>query len=321
MRQLVQHADAAMYRAKHEGRGRYCFFTAEMAESAAARLRMENDLRRAVENGEIELHFQPLVNARGGAVTRFEALCRWRRDGKEYIPPSRFIPVAEECGLIVPIGAWVLEEACRQAKHWNRVSKRPVGVAVNVSFVQLGQSGFVAEVLKALEKTQLSPSLLELELTESAVMREPAQTLRILEELQAMGVSLTLDDFGTGYSSLSHLQGIPLAAVKIDQSFISQMIDSQRSAKLVASLIALAHGMGLEVIGEGVEFSEQATALCSLDCDVLQGFLLSKPMNARHTLQFLEANIGRSNEMNSLAALAVGGAGFPATVTNATGRS
>jgi diguanylate cyclase (GGDEF)-like protein/PAS domain S-box-containing protein len=300
---LVQHADAAMYRAKQEGRGRYRFFSAEMAESAAARLRMESDLRRALSHGEIEVHFQPLVDSRNGIITRFEALCRWRREGKEYVPPSRFIPVAEESGLIIPIGAAVLLEACRQAKRWNRVSVRPVRVAVNVSFVQLGQTNFVSDVLQALKSTRLSPSLLELELTESAVMRDPEQTLQVLAELRGMGVSLTLDDFGTGYSSLSHLQGIPLEAVKIDQSFVSRMTDSRRSAQLVASLIALAHGMGLEVVAEGVELPEQVTALRSLDCDLLQGFLLGHPMDAQHALRHLERTNGNVESGASLAAL------------------
>ncbi|HEY3825776.1 MAG TPA: EAL domain-containing protein [Bryobacteraceae bacterium] len=302
---LVQHADAAMYRAKHEGRGRCRFFSAEMAEFAVARLRMESDLRRALANHEIEVHFQPLVNSRSGGVTRFEALCRWNREGREYVPPSRFIPVAEESGLIISIGAAVLVEACRQAKRWSRISPRPIGVAVNVSFVQIGQTGFVSDVLKALESAQLQPSLLELELTESAVMRDPEQTLRVLEELRAMGVSLSLDDFGTGYSSLSHLQGIPLEAVKIDRSFISRMIDSRRSAQLVASLITLAHGMGLEVVGEGVELPEQAAALRSLDCDLLQGFLLGEPMDAQRAIEFLEEAALQPAQQDSLAALAV----------------
>jgi diguanylate cyclase (GGDEF)-like protein/PAS domain S-box-containing protein len=306
---LVKHADAAMYRAKHEGRGRYCFFSAEMAESAAARLQMESDLRRALDNGEIEVHFQPLVTSRGGAINSFEALCRWRREGKEYIPPSRFIPVAEESGLIIPIGAWVLKEACRQARGWNRVANSPIKVAVNVSFVQLAQRSFVADVLRALDSERLDPSLLELELTESAVMRDPEQTMRVLEELRHMGVSLTLDDFGTGYSSLSHLQGIALEAVKIDQSFISRITNSPRSAQLVGSLIALAHGMGLEVVGEGVELPEQAATLRSLNCDVLQGYLLGRPMDSRQALELVEEMTGKAVKTASLTALALAAQG------------
>lgn len=304
---LVQHADAAMYHAKREGRGRFCFFDVEMAVAAAARLRMESDLRRALANNEIHLHFQPLVNAHDGAVNGFEALCRWRREGGESVPPSRFVPVAEESGLIIPIGSWVLEEACRQADRWNRVASRQVRVAVNVSFVQLAQGNFAADVRKALEITGLAPSLLELELTESAVMRDPEQTLETLKELRGMGVSLALDDFGTGYSSLSHLQGIPLEAVKIDQSFISRMTESRRSAQLVASLIALAHGMGLKVVAEGVESAEQAAALRSLACDVLQGYLLGGPADATAALRLIERGAGesREKEMDSLAALAL----------------
>lgn len=301
---LVQHADAAMYAAKHEGGGNYRFFSAEMAESAAARLRIESDLRRAVGNGEIEVHFQPLVDSRSGAIVSFEALCRWRRAAREYVPPSRFIPVAEESGLIVPIGARVLEEACRQAKRWNDAVGRPVKVAVNVSCVQLTHNRFVAGVLNALEESGLAPSLLELELTESAVMRDADQTLRVLEELRGLGVSLALDDFGTGYSSLSRLQGIPLEAVKIDQSFVARMTGSRRSAQLVASLIALAHGLGLEVVGEGVEYPEQAAALRSLGCDVLQGYLLGRPVDANRALGLLEEAV-QSGQSDSLAALAM----------------
>jgi diguanylate cyclase (GGDEF)-like protein/PAS domain S-box-containing protein len=301
---LVQHADAAMYRAKREGRGQYRFFTEEMAASAAARLSMESDLRRALARGEIEVHFQPLVTSKGSGISRFEALCRWRRNGKEYVPPERFIPVAEDSGLIVPIGAWVLEEACRQARRWNRVSPVPVRVAVNVSFVQLGQSGFVADVVKALEVTRLPVSLLDLELTETAVMRDPEQTLLVLRDLRRMGVTLTLDDFGTGYSSLSHLQGIPLEAVKIDQSFIARMNDP-RSARLVGSLIALAHGLGLEVVGEGIETSDHADLLRMLGCDVLQGFLMGEPMDSRQALLLIEKTVGKPGPANSLIAFAV----------------
>ena len=276
---LVQHADAAMYQAKRGGPGRYCFFTGEMASAATARLELERDLRHALDRGELEVYFQPLVAPPDSSLVGFEALCRWRHTPGTYIPPDLFIPVAEDTGLIIPIGRWVIEQACRQARDWNKHSAAPIRVAANVSVVQLAQSSFAREVADILEQTDLPAHLLELEVTESAVTQNSENATRMLRELRELGVSIALDDFGTGYSSLSRLRLMPLDALKIDRAFVHDLAQTHASRQLMASLISLAHGIGLRVVGEGVESPEQAEILRSMGCDLLQGFLFSKPMN------------------------------------------
>lgn len=299
---LLQHADAAMYQAKQEGQGRYCFFTDEMAAVAGTRLRIGGDLRRALDRGELEVHYQPMVSSAPRSLVRFEALCRWRHPSDGYVPPDCFIPVAEDTGLIVPIGEFVLAEACRQAVRWNALSATPVQVAVNVSLVQLAQGNFVRRVEQILENTGLRPQLLELELTESAVMQNTGSATLMLEHLRKLGVSVALDDFGTGYSSLSRLRRMPLDTLKIDRSFIRDLTSASASERLVAALISMAHGIGLKVVSEGVEYPEQAAILQGLGCDVFQGFLFSKPMAGDDACRFVE-RAGASVWSESLAAL------------------
>jgi len=299
---LVQHADTAMYQAKRDGKSRYCYFTAEMAAAANTRLELERDLRHALDRGEFEVHFQPLVRQSAGALVSFEALCRWRHPYRGYIPPEQFIPVAEDTGLIIPIGQWVMQEACRQALHWNTLFS-PIRVAVNVSVVQLTQARFVQEVSGILEQTGLPANLLELELTESAVMQNTESATRMLRELRELGVSIALDDFGTGYSSLSRLRMMPLDILKIDRSFVRDLTYTQASQRLVASLISLAHGIGLRVVSEGVESHEQAEILQSLGCDVVQGFLFGRPLPHQDAYDYVVQASGNRTAAD-LAALA-----------------
>lgn len=316
---LVQHADAAMYQAKHTGRGQFCFFTSEMAAAATARLTMEGDLRRALDRGEFELHFQPLVGSPVPRLLSFEALCRWRHPVSGYIGPDKFIPVAEDTGLIVPLGKWVLEEACRQAIQWNRLSNYPIRVAVNVSVVQLAQGNFARDVASVLQSTGLAPDLLELELTESAVMHNSDGAARILGDLRGLGISIALDDFGTGYSSLSRLRRMPLDVLKIDQSFIRDLTHANESQQLVASLISLAHGIGLQVVSEGVEYSQQADVLNRLGCDALQGYLFSRPLDAENARRFVEESAASSlGQSLSLLGSAIDGEFQTAPVPNET---
>jgi diguanylate cyclase (GGDEF)-like protein/PAS domain S-box-containing protein len=311
---LVQHADAAMYQAKHAGKSHYRFFTPGMAAAAQARLRLENDLRRALERSEIFVEFQPLVRSRDRELVRFEALCRWLHPLQGRVDPEVFIPIAEECGLIASIGRWVLEQACFRAVSLNSLSVSPLRMAVNVSVVQLFKNGFVAEVAEILKATGLPAHLLEIELTESVLVRDPDGAVRRLSELKSLGVRLALDDFGTGYSSLSYLQRLPLDTLKIDRSFVRDVSTEPRPRQLTASLIALAHGVGLEVVGEGVEYEDQARVLEELGCDFLQGYLFSKPVNGGDAAGLVRrlspapVHSVISLPMHRLAAAATGGA-------------
>ena len=288
---LVQHADTAMYRAKHSGKSRYCFFTAEMAAASIARLEIERDLRHALDRGEFEVHYQPLVTPNADSLVSFEALCRWRHPEQGYISPTQFIPVAEDTGLIIPIGHWVMRQACRQARHWNTLTT-PVRLAVNVSPVQLAQGNLVRDVAEILDETGLPANLLELEITETTVMHNSENATRMLQELRDMGVTIALDDFGTGYSSLSRLRQMPLDTLKIDRSFVQDLAGRNPSKHLIASLISLAHGLGLRVVSEGVESAEQAEILQSLGCDILQGFLFSEPLQAHDAVHLVRVASG-----------------------------
>lgn len=276
-RALQSRADAAMYRAKAAGRGRLECFAPEMTEAAFERLTLENDLRRAVERGEFRLHYQPVVDAGTGAVASAEALLRWEHPALGLVPPARFIPVAEEAGLMVPIGAWVLRGACRQAAEWARSPAGPLRVAVNVSAAQFGREDLVATVTAALEESGVDARWLELELTETLVMRDVAGTARQLRALRALGVSVAVDDFGTGFSSLAKLQSLPLDALKVDRSFVERLAAIPSSLPLVRAVVTLARELGMRVVAEGVETAEQLTALRALGCDLVQGYLFARP--------------------------------------------
>ena len=281
---LLRHADAAMYEAKRQGKNHHQFFNPAMNAKARERLEIENNLRRALERGELSLHYQPQISFDSGEVVRYEALLRWDSHALGAIPPVKFIPIAEETGLIVPIGAWVLEEACRHAKRLFNAGSN-TGVGVNVSNVQFGRADFVATVVDALARTALPPCLLELELTESVVMQSIEDSSGKIAYLREMGVSISIDDFGTGYSSLSYLQTLRIDSLKIDRSFIRNIPFDANALSLTKALVSLAHGLGMKVVVEGVENRDQFDAMRKAGCDLGQGYLLGRPAAAPLVLE------------------------------------
>lgn len=275
---LFKHADAAMYRAKDCGRNNYQFFRAEMNRYARERHNLESDLHFALERQELALYYQPKVELLTGAITGVEALLRWRHPKHRLILPSRFIPIAENSGLIVPIGKWVLEEACRQAKAWESAGCGPTSVAVNVSAVELRAKGFVAGVRQILSHTGLAPRRLELEITETFLMQDPLRTGVVLDELKKMGVRLALDDFGTGYSSLSFLKRFPIDTLKIDHSFVRDLATDSEDASIVSAVVDMGRNLNMQVVAEGVETPAQCAFLKRHQCPEAQGFYFGKPM-------------------------------------------
>ena len=275
---LLQHADAAMYHAKKSGRNAHRFFTPEMSAFARERLELENGLRRALVQHELILHYQPKVDVRTGSIDSAEALIRWQHPTHGLMAPTDFIPLAEETGVIIPIGEWVLNEACRQAQSWRASGLRPLRVAVNLSAQQFRQKKLVDVVATALRAACLEPRYLELELTESTVMHDAEQSIEILRELSTLGVRISVDDFGTGYSSLSYLRRLPLDKLKIDRTFIRELATSRDDAAIVKAIVSLAHNLRIKVIAEGVETPDQLVYLRELGCDQYQGYHYSAPV-------------------------------------------
>jgi diguanylate cyclase (GGDEF)-like protein len=283
---LLQHADAAMYHAKKKGRNTFQFFAPAMNAFARERLELESGLRTALAQREFELHYQPKVDVATGRIESAEALLRWRHPKKGLILPGGFIPLAEETGLIVPLGEMVLYEACRQARAWQDEGLH-LRMAVNLSARQFRQDGLIETVRGALSMARLEPRFLELELTESAVMQDAETSVQIMRRLSDLGVRISVDDFGTGYSSLSYLRRLPLDKLKIDRSFIREIVTSRDDAQIVRAIVSLAHSLHLKVIAEGVETQEQLTFLRSLGCDQYQGYLCSPPLPAMEFLTLL----------------------------------
>lgn len=277
---LLRNADAAMHMAKRQGQNTYHFFTPEMNRRALERLNIETHLRHAIRRGEFELYYQPLISLGNGAVVGMEALLRWHNQELGSPGPDRFIPIAEETGLIIPIGQWLLDQACSQAVSWQREGHAPLRVAVNISSRQFVGGSIVHAVEKALADSGLQPALLELEITEGLLLGDAPQTRRALERLKKLGVRLSLDDFGTGYSSLGYLRRYTFDVLKIDRSFIHDLEAKPEAAGLVKAIIAMAHSLGLEVIGEGVETALQAEFIRSRDCNLAQGYFYSRPLPA-----------------------------------------
>jgi diguanylate cyclase (GGDEF)-like protein len=274
---LVASADAAMTRAKALGRNNLRFFSASLRQAVAEQLELEFDLRQAQARGELLLHYQPQVDAMTGAMVGAEALLRWQHPVRGMIPPNTFIPIAESSGLIVDMGAWVLDEACRQLRQWHEAGLKGLTMAVNLSAHQLRNASLVPHVATVLERHALQGSDLELELTESVAMDDPDATIAVLEQLRELGVQLSIDDFGTGYSSLSYLKLLPIHRLKLDRSFVKDIESDPNDAAICSATIALAHKLKLAVVAEGVETELQRNYLLGNGCDFLQGYLFSPP--------------------------------------------
>ena len=290
-------ADAALHQAKAQGRGVLRFFSPEMSRQAKERLALQADLRVALDRNELCLHYQPQVGLSGGQIVGIEALLRWQHPERGMIPPGEFIPLAEESGMVAQSGEWVLREACRQIRQWSEAGLAPLQTAVNVSAVQLNRGHLVDSVKRALQESGIEPGQLELEITESFVIADRDQSFRSLSQLKEMGVRISIDDFGTGYSSLAYLQQLEVHKLKIDMSFVRDMTSNRGNASIVKAIIALGHSLGLEVVAEGVEEAEQASYLRSLQCDAIQGYLISRPMPAEDMAGFLASY--RPQEKNS----------------------
>jgi diguanylate cyclase (GGDEF)-like protein len=285
---LLENADIAMYQAKERGRQTYCTYDRSMNDHARARLALESQLHNAIERGELRLHYQPKIRMPTGELSGMEALLRWEHPEHGLLQPAKFIPLAEESGLIVPVGEWALEEACRQNQEWITAGFPPLVVAVNLSLRQFQQQHVEDVTARVLRVTGMDPSLLELEVTESLAMQDPEGVSATLVDLKSLGVACSIDDFGTGYSGLNHLIGFPIDKLKIDKSFVAT-IDTDREAPIVVAVVALAHGLGLEVVAEGVETTEQLERLRELGCDEMQGFLFSRPLPPDEFQQLLES--------------------------------
>ena len=277
---LVAHADAAMYAAKQRGRNNFQCFMPGMNTASHDKVRLESDMRVALEQKQFEVHYQPKVNTETGVMHGAEALLRWTHPVRGPISPAEFIPIAEECGLIGTIGAWVMRQACRQARAWQLAGLPQLRVAVNLSPSQFRQGNIVSMIRDALDEAGLEPRFLEVELTETTVMTDPEESIAILERLSKMGVLVSVDDFGTGYSSMSYLRRFPIDKLKIDRSFINEVMSRPDDASIVRAIVSLAHSLRLKVVAEGVESTEQLDFLRKIGCDQYQGFHFSKALPA-----------------------------------------
>jgi diguanylate cyclase (GGDEF)-like protein len=285
---LLSNADAAMYHVKKSGRNDVRLFAPDMSTFFPERLALENDLRDALGRQELELHYQPKVDVHSGKTTGMEALARWRHPRRGLLLPAEFIPLAEETGLIVSLGDWVLREACRQNKAWQNQGLAPRRVAVNISASQLQQNDLIQSITTVLQETELEPQWLELELTESVVMQNAAEAIDVLWRLRRMGIQISIDDFGTGYSSLSYLRRFPLNTLKIDASFIREISSDNNDATIVHAIVGLAHSLQLQVVAEGVENEAQLRFVQASGSDQYQGFLRSEPLPALEFGRLLE---------------------------------
>ena len=274
---LLRNADLALYRAKADGRGTFRFFEAGMDEHMLTRLAMEQDLRKALPSGEFELYYQPVVNLQSGAISGFEALIRWNHPQRGLISPATFIPLAEETGFIVPMGEWVIRQACLTAAQW----PDHLHVAVNISASQFRNTGLMQVIVNSLAASGLSPTRLEIEITETVLLQDKEATLAILHQLRALGIRIAMDDFGTGYSSLTYLQSFPFDKIKIDRSFVKDITENAGSLNIVRAVASLANGMGMTATAEGVETNEQLDRITAEGCTEMQGYLFSRPLPAR----------------------------------------
>ena len=288
---LIKNADMAMYQAKENGPQNYRFFTPAMNVRAVERQSIEESLRRGLERHEFALHYQPKVDLRSGRITGVEALVRWKHPTRGVVPPAQFIPVAEDSGLIRPLGAWVLREACQQARQWVRAGLPTTTMAVNVSAIEFREDGFLADLFAILDETGLDPRLLELELTESVLMKRAESTASMLQILREAGVKVAIDDFGTGYSSLSYLRKFPVDTLKVDQSFVRQISTDSDDTAIVTAVIGMARSLNLRVVAEGVETPEELAFLQAHECDEAQGYFFSRPLPAEQCAHLLKAGV------------------------------
>ena len=290
---LLKNAGAALYKAKTSGGANYQFYTADMHAMASRRLGLETNLRRAIHNEEFLIHYQPRVSVDSLEITGVEALVRWQHPQLGLISPSEFIPLAEDTGLIVPIGEWVLRNACLQNKRWQDQGFAPIHMAVNICARQFQDQDVIETVVRTLDETGLAAEYLELELTESSIMKNEDLAAGVLNQLKSMGINISIDDFGTGYSSLASLKRLPIDALKIDQSFVRDATTEPDDAALVMAIITLAHNLRLKVIAEGVETEEQLRFLHLLRCDEIQGYFFSKPLPVDALVSLLESHSGK----------------------------
>jgi diguanylate cyclase len=300
---LIAHADAAMYCAKQRGRNNVQCFEPSMDKVTRERVKLESELHEALARQQFELHYQPKVDTATEYVHSAEALIRWRHPERGMIMPNDFIPMAEECGLIVTIGEWVMREACRQCKQWQRDGLQPLRVAVNVTASQFRHGNLLSVIRRAVEEVDLDPRYLELEITESAVMTNPEESTGILEQLSRMGVLVSVDDFGTGYSSMSYLRRFPIDKLKIDRGFVKDLMTRADDVSIVRAIISLAHSLRLKVVAEGVETSEQLDALKSMGCDQYQGFHFSAALPAAAFGELMRCRPGQDDSLSETDAI------------------
>jgi EAL domain-containing protein (putative c-di-GMP-specific phosphodiesterase class I) len=292
---LIKNADTAMYQAKENGHQRYQFFRQAMNVRAVERQSIEEHLRRALERHEFTVHYQPKIDLGANVITGVEALIRWTHPTRGLVPPVQFIPVAEDCGLILPIGAWVLREACAQARAWVDAGLPVMTMAVNVSAKQFENENFMRDIFAILDETGLDPRCLQLELTESVLMRRAELTASKLLTLRERGIQVAVDDFGTGYSSLSYLRKFPLDALKIDRSFVSQITTIPDEMTIVRAIISMGRSLNLRVIAEGVETQDQLDFLKLHQCDEAQGFYFSPPLPPQEFARLLRSPLPSSD--------------------------
>jgi diguanylate cyclase (GGDEF)-like protein/PAS domain S-box-containing protein len=301
--ELLRNADAAMYEAKRKGKARYQVFETSMSESALERLQLENDLRHAVERDELVLHYQPKIRLKEGTLNGFEALVRWQHPDRGLVPPLDFIPVAEETGLIIPVGQWVLREACRQAQVWqNEYPGETLMMSVNLSAKQFQDPNIVQDVSGILQETGLNSNRLILEITESAVMEDAEANIEVLRALKNLGVCLSVDDFGTGYSSLAYLRSFPLDFLKIDRKFVADLRQESRDAAIVSSMISLGHALNLTIVAEGTETPLEVDHLRRLNCDLAQGYCFARPMHGETLQNYLASQLPAGSDADQIEA-------------------
>jgi diguanylate cyclase (GGDEF)-like protein len=293
---LMKNADAGMYMAKNQGRNNYRFYTSSANAASAARLNMEHKLRQALEFEQFEVWYQPRFDIRTGQIVGAEALVRWRSPDFNLVPPAQFIPLAEDTGLIIPIGEWVLRTACRENMKWQLIYPYSLSVSVNLSARQFVQEDLLSSIEKMIADLSMNPTRLELELTESLIMPNAEDTIETLKALKKLGMQISVDDFGTGYSSLSYLKRFPIDTLKIDQSFVRDIPEDEDDCALVTAIIAMAHNLKLTVVAEGVETAEQLHFLRNYDCDYVQGYLFGKPMPAADFQQLLKNPLNLSEQ-------------------------